>query len=605
LAGKSNNQLIFSLSHKYKHPAIAGLSFLLILCSFLAAAQKADTSNKLPIEILPSSGTRLEYITTDSGAINKLINNVSLKQGETFMYCDSAYITLEKNNVQAFGNVKIVQPGGTQVESDYLRYTGNTKKAYLSGNVSLTDGKNNLWSEELEYDLGSKTGVYTQGGTLQSEATTLSSNAGTYNVRTKDARFTGEVFVTDPQYNVTSVDLGYNTETKVVRFFGESVVINDKSELRTSNGTWDAKNEIAHFTTRSSIQNEAQYIEGDRMDYNRKTGFGVATGNVYALDTGQHITLYCGYAQYNEKTRQLWATIRPVMKQANKEDSIYMRADTFYAAPVPKAEDTLKMQKAKGKIQNEKLKSQKNIGKNTLEMTEVAVTDSTTAADSTRPRYFIGYHNVLVYSDSLQARCDSISYSQADSTMRLMYNPIAWSRRSQITGDTILLFMDSSKLRKLYVPNNAFIVSLAGPEKANLYDQVQGKTITGYFENNNIREMVIWPNAEAIQYSKDESGAYLGMNQAQSERIRVFFDSSQVNTIVLEQEVKQTMTPMQKVNFAAARLSRFQWRPDKRPKSIQELFLYDPLGIGAKKEDAATDKKEEKTKSGKSKKKRK
>ena len=139
----------------------------------------------MPIEILPGTGTRLEYITTDSGAINKLINNVALKQGETFMYCDSAYIDLQKNNVHAFGNVRIVQPGGTEVQSDYLRYTGNTKKAWLQSNVTLTDGKNNLWAEELEYDLGTKVGVYTQGGTLQSEATTLSSNAGTYWVKTR------------------------------------------------------------------------------------------------------------------------------------------------------------------------------------------------------------------------------------------------------------------------------------------------------------------------------------------------------------------------------------------------------------------------------------
>src|SRR5690606_37681809 len=120
------------------------------------------------------------------------------------------------------------------------------------------------------------------GGTLQSEATTLSSNAGTYNAKTKDARFTGEVYVTDPEYNVTSTDLGYNTETKVVHFLGESVVVNDRSVLYTNSGTWDAKNEIAHFTERSSIQSEAQYIEGDRLDYDRKTGFGTARGNVVA-----------------------------------------------------------------------------------------------------------------------------------------------------------------------------------------------------------------------------------------------------------------------------------------------------------------------------------
>ena len=160
--------------------------------------------------------------------------------------------------------------------------------------------------------------------------------------------------------------------------------------------------------------------------------------------------------------------------------------------------------------------------------------------------------------------------------MRLMYSPVAWSRTSQITGDTILLYMDSSRLKKLYVPNNALVVSQSGPPKAGLYDQTQGKTLTGYFENNAIKEMVVMPNAEAIYYSKDDAGAYLGVVQAQSERMRVYFENEQVSRILLEQEPRQTMTPMQQVNIPATRLSRFLWLIDKRPKSVQELFDYDP-----------------------------
>lgn len=571
--------------HKWPRPAFAGLCFLALLLSATARAQQADTSGKTPVEILPSVGTRLEYITTDSGAINKLINNVALKQGDNFMYCDSAYIDLAKNNVYAFGNVRLVQTSGTEVQSDYLRYTGNLKIAYLKGNVTLTDGKNNLWSEELEYNLNTKLGVYAQGGTLQSEATTLSSNAGTYNARTKDARFTGEVYVTDPQYHVTSQDLGYNTETKVVRFLAPSVVVNDKSTLNTSSGTWDAKNEIAHFTARSSIENEAQYIEGDKLDYNRKTGFGVATGNVIAIDTNQKATLYCGYAQYNERTKQLWATIKPVMKRVNGNDSLYIRADTFYAAPVPDSPGTKPaFQKPETKMVTSttvefKSTPASNKRKNNTETPTAELpepTADTAIADSTRPRYFIGYHHVLIFSDSMQARCDSISYSQSDSTMRLMYNPIAWSRNSQITGDTILLYTDSSTIKKLFVPNNSFVVSQSGPEKAKMFDQVQGKTLTGFFKDNALHHLVVFPNAETIYYSKDDAGAYLGMNQAQSERMRVFFDSSEVSKIVLEQDVKQTMTPLRQVNIEAARLSRFRWHPEKRPRSIQELFLYEP-----------------------------
>lgn len=571
LAGKSNHKILNFLFIHNKWTNVWHVCLLICVLAIPATAQKADTANRVPIEIVAGNNTNLEFITTDSGGITKLINNVALKQGETLMYCDSAYIDRDKNNMQAFGNVRIVQTGGTEVQSDYLKYTGNTKKAYLKDNVSLTDGKNNLWSNELEYDVGTRIGTYTQGGTLQSETTTLSSNRGMYNANTKDTRFTSEVYVTDPQYTVTSEDLGYNTESRIVTFFGPSVVTSDKSVLHTSSGTWDAKNEVAHFTDRSSIINAEQFIEADQLNYNKKTGYGTAKGNVVAIDTIQKTTLYCGYVQYNQRSRKSLASVNPVMKKMNGEDSLFIRADTFYSAPVRIPKKDTAHNKTKTASRETRMEK-KQLGKNIIET--VVADEDTLTADSKAPRYFTGYHHVLVFSDSMQAKCDSISYSQADSTMRMMYDPVAWSRNSQISGDTILLYMDSSKLRRAYVPNNAFVVSRSGPIKAQMFDQVQGKTLTAYFENNAIHEVVVWPNAESIYYSRDEAGAYLGVNQAQSERMKVFFDSSDISRIVLEQDIKQTMTPMTQVSIPSLRLSRFQWFEDKRPKSVKELFEF-------------------------------
>lgn len=549
---------------------------LLCNANFSFAQKPMDTANKLNIEILPSGGTNLQYIQTDSGAINKLINSVQMRQGDTYMYCDSAYVDLAKNNMQAFGNVRIVQTGGTQVESDYLRYVGNTKKAYLRGNVALTDGKANLWSEDLYYDVGTRIGTYSQGGTLQNDTTTLSSNSGIYNARTKDSRFTGEVFVTNPQYNVVSDDLGYNTETEVVKFYGRSVVTNDKSELRTGSGTWDAINKIAHFNTRSSLQDNAQYIEADKIDYNRNTGFGIAMGNVISIDTAQKLTLYSGHAQYNEITKQLYTTRNPVMKKMNGEDSLFIRADTFFSAPAVKT-DTVLIDTVK-----------KKIGKHITE-TKVNEEDLRNENDTAVKRYFIGYHHVLVYSDSLQAKCDSISYSQADSVMKLMYDPVAWSRNGQITGDTILLYTDSSRLKKIYVPNNALLVSRSGPEQAKLYDQVQGKTLTGFFENNSIKEMIVFPDAEFIHYSTDDADAYIGVVKGESDKLRAVFEDKQISKVIPEQNPKFTMTPMQQAINGDFKLSRFRWLIEQRPKSVQELFDYDKDQSGPSEKNDTTD----------------
>ncbi len=577
------------------------LSLCLALISLNANAQQTDTANKVKITILNSKFG--SYTKTDSGEYNKFTGDVILQQGTDTLYCDSAYQNSTTKNFEAFSNVKIAQKDGTQGTSDYLKYTADKKLAYMRGNVHLTDGKNRLHTEDLTYDLGTKTGVYNKGGVLENDSTKVTSNAGVYNVNNKDARFTGHVVILDPQYKIVSEDVVYNTGSKLTTFYAPSTVTRDsgKSILQTSNGTYDGINGVAHFVGHSTIWNDGQYIEGDTLSYNKLTGYGLANGHVISIDTNHHSTMYCGHAEYFQKQRILWATIKPVLVQVNGKDTLYMRADTFYSAPMTKVKVVSRKSKvvsagdsvtqknmsnafvdtsaafvpaglrkdttwAIPKAAVKKKKGKKNERVNTIHVVDTA------AADTTAPLYFIGYHHVRIFSDSLQGKCDSVSYTRSDSTIRMIYAPIAWAHNSQITGDTILMQLDSNHIKSLYVPNNAFVVSQSGPTKAKLFDQVQGKTLTAYFANNEIDHMVVMPDAESIYYTKDEKNAYVGTDQATSRRMRIFFKDQQIRRIKFEDDVHHTATPMMMVDIPNSHLGRFKWLIDQRPKTKEELF---------------------------------
>jgi len=644
--------------------------FACLLCACVAVlfaknalAQKPthDTANKTQVFIANSG--KMEFFKTDTGSFTKFITDVVVYQGTDTLYCDSLYDYKEKNKLEAFGNVRVAQQGGTEATSDYLRYTSDKKLAYMLGNVSLTDGQNNLWCEELTYDLGTKTGVYNRNGILQSDSTTVSSTSGVYNVRTHDARFTGNVVIIDPKYKIKSKDLGYNTETKVETFFGHSVVTSDsgRSILTTSKGTYDSKHVVARFTGHSSIWNDGEYIEADSMHYDKLSGYGFAIGNVISIDTEQHATIYCGRADFFRRKRVLWATIKPVMVLATGKDTFYMRADTFYSAPMVRVRgkafrmptDTPDFRPADSLHKNDSLlkagiAKQSSSAKTTISDTSATaakpVADSmkaakrgrrkarpaadtlatiidtkpkvidsmwvipvekyrvetffrdtgkvvaepqkgkrkkfklplaipdTTSGDTTAPIFFTGYHHVLIFSDSMQARCDSVSYTRSDSIVHMIGDPVAWSRGSQITGDTILMLLDSNSIRTMYVPENSFIVSRSGPEKAQLYDQIQGKTLTAFFKDNNISKMIVYPDAQSIYYSKDDNGAYVGLSEATSVLMRIYFGEEKISKIKYITDVHQTMTPLEKADLPNARLSRFRWLYDERPASKEELF---------------------------------
>ncbi len=604
-----------------------------------------DTANTTTLRIVSSrEGTMYQ---TDTGSIFRNVGDVILQQGTTTLYCDSALFNITANNLEAFGAVRIVQTGGTQVESDYLRYTGNTRRAYLRGGVALTNGADNLWSEVLTYNVGTKLGTYSEGGTLQSEETVLSSAAGTYNGYSKDARFRGDVTIHNPRYDVVSDDLGYNTSSKIVRFLGPSVVTNDSSELRTTGGTYDERREVARFTTRSSIWSSAQYVEADSMDYDRATGFGLARGGVYALDTAQRMQMWGGYGAVNEKGRTLLVAIKPVMARNNGDDTLFMAADTFFSAPqglewgtpgtravaagkplkpatdssatttrsrrgrrgpgtTTQADST--RQSTPRSTAGEPDSTQDSSAGRTSPMANPNMSDAGTAdpqsairnpppnrgdnnpeSDSVNSefgirnpeglgeassefRYFIGWNHVRVFSDSLQAVCDSVRYTASDSALRLIRDPVAWARASQITGDTLVLFTDSSRLRRLFVPAAAFLLSRSGPEKAGLWDQIQGETMTGYFENNELSHLIVYPDARTIYWATDNGGAYIGVNEAQSERMRVFFREGAIRRILFETDVTQKATPMDQAPIPNMRLERFRNREEERPKSKAEIF---------------------------------
>ena len=562
--------------------------FRLYLCILLLSAvktgyaQKSDTSDKMTVY---PTAKEFIHVQTDSGQVNKFIDSAVFYQGTDTLYCDSLYQNITTNTIEAFSNVRIAQAGGTQAMSDYLKYISAKKLAYMHGNVSLTDGKNKLWCDDLTYNLATKYGVYNNSGTLQADSTTVTSNTGEYNVKTKDARFTGKVTVTDPQYYTTSDDMGYNTDTKMTRFFARSVVTGDsgKTTMTTTGGTYDSHAGLAYFYTHSTIWYDGQYIEGDTLYYNKPTGYGYGYGHVIAIDTGHQSTLYCGRTTYNKKKRTLQATEKPVLMQVKGADTLYMRADTFYSAPVVQLKnDTSKIKMAvrhqdtsvKFTVadDNKKAKKGKQKKNNKSVTAPMVLFEDSSVADTSAPLYFSGYHHVRIFSDSMQGVCDSICYTQSDSTIRMMYNPIAWSRNSQITGDTIVLLLDSNRIKNIFVPNNAFVVSLAGPEKAQLYDQVQGKILKGYFKHNTINNMLVYPNAESIYYSKDDSGAFIGVVQATSDRMHILFEDQKIRKIILEQDTHQTMTPLDKADLPSTRLSRFKWLLEKRPKNKEELF---------------------------------
>ena len=170
--------------------------------------------------------TRIELLSAntleDGGALGKnvrrLIGNVAFKHDNAYMYCDSAHLFADQNNLDAFGSIHIRQGDTLNLYGDMLKYDGNAKLAQLFNNVKLTDRTMLLTTTRMNYDMNTGVSSYTTGGKIVDKDNVLTSQAGYYYSRKKDFFYKKNVVLTNPKYVMKCDTLKYNTSSKISYF---------------------------------------------------------------------------------------------------------------------------------------------------------------------------------------------------------------------------------------------------------------------------------------------------------------------------------------------------------------------------------------------------
>ncbi len=489
--------------------------------------------------------------------IQSLFGHVKLQQEKTLFYGDSVSINQKDNIVEAFRNVHINDSDTTNIYSQYMKYYVDRKYIIFQQKVTLTDGKGTLTTEDLQYDVNQRIGNYTGGGKVVDGPTTITSKDGTYYAETKDVYFKKDVVLKDPAYDLKADSLLYNTETQIATFITQTYIRDSSGRtITTKEGYYDLAHHRAHFSQRAKITDSSQSIIADDIQFDDSTGISIAKGNAVFKDTSEGVSVIANLMISNKKENSLLATEKPLMILKQDNDSIYVRADTLFSGKIP--DSVLAKKDSLGEDQ-----------KDTLHGVTVTHIRSNNSSDSSK-RYLQGYHNVRIFSDSLQAVADSLYYSGLDSVFRLYTNPIAWAGGYQITGDTMYLYTKNKKPDHLYAFENGLVVGKTGE---NMYNQVKGNTLNGYFKNGEIDFMRAKGSAESIYYIKDDSLALVGVNKVnKADIIDMIFQNKELNKVVLRNDADGTMFPIRKVNIDDMKLRNFKWLDDKRPKTKFELF---------------------------------
>lgn len=534
------------------------LSFLgLWFCPFISFTQvipPVSTSTEpasdslVNVEILQARKLEFRKVN-DTTQLQILAGNVKLKQSTSFFWCDSCVINNNTKTFEAWGHVRINDADTATIYASHLRYLMDKKIAYLDGGVKLTDGKGELTTPDLEYDMTTDIGVYTHGGRVVNKKTVLTSQEGHYYAGLRDVYFKKNVELKDPAYYIKTDSLLYNTQTQTTRFIAETFIKDSSGRtIETQEGYYNIATGKAEFGRRPIIRDGNTMITADNIIFDDSSHTSQARGNVIIKDSVQQTTIIAGEVFRDNKNDRMLATRKPLMIIKQENDSIYVTADTLFSA---------RLSDLYGK--------KDSLVKDTVKGTKVV---NINEKDSTN-RYFEAYRHVRIFSDSMQAVSDSLFYSFKDSVFRLFQGPVIWSKESQITGDTIWVITKNKKADKIKVFENSFLVNKIEPE---VYNQIKSSRMDGYFKDGSIDSVRAAGFAECIYYIQDEDSAFTGINESKCDIIDIYFAKEELRKVVFRSSVTGIIWPMNQKDPREMRLENFKWLESRRPKTKYELF---------------------------------
>ncbi|HMN48696.1 MAG TPA: OstA-like protein [Ignavibacteriaceae bacterium] len=324
------------------------------------------------------------------------------------------------------------------------------------------------------------------------------------------------------------------------------VYLDDKKVILTADsGEYFFNEDRAVFETNVKLFDTTSTLTSTKLNYFQKQDRAVAIGNVKIVDPENEIT--ADTLEHFRKTKITFAFSNVRIKNLKNNTEIYgehledfrernysiidikpllLQVDTTYIT----REDSTKEAK--------------------LDTLFIKARLMESFRDSSEK--FIATDSVLILKDEFASRNDlTLFYKEQN---RIVINkiseearqPIIWYKNSQLTGDSITIYLDGNKITKLDVNNIAFMMS-QNEIYDNRFDQTSSDSIKIYFANNKINEADFFGKVYSIYYLY-EGETKNGLTKSNSSKAKVLFKDDEVSEVKLYINPASEYYPEKQVN---------------------------------------------------------
>ena len=143
-------------------------------------------------------------------------------------------------------------------------------------------------------------------------------------------------------------------------------------------------------------------------------------------------------------------------------------------------------------------------------------------------------------------------------------------------GISMKISLQDSSLKEIQIMDQASVVMEI--DSGKYYNQLAGRTMTAYFEKNELVKADVKGNAWTIFYPEEEKKndsslvkIRKGMNRLFASDLLVELDSGEVKSITYFDKPDGIFYPMNQIKAEEQFIKGFSWNPFLRPKSPYEI----------------------------------
>ncbi|MCC8039018.1 MAG: hypothetical protein LIP02_12950 [Bacteroidales bacterium] len=558
--------------------------------------------------------------------------NVRMEQGDTlFVYADMLNYDGQLELAELFADpgkkVRLINRD-VMLQTDVFNYDLGINLGYYKVGGVLTDKQNRLESIEGEYSPASKDANFYGHVHLNSrnEKDTLDIYTDTllYNTDTHIAELVCPSEIVNAEGTIFTSNGTYNTLTDVADLYDRSLVVTRTDRTLTGDTLfYDRKKGYGEaFGNMIMVDSvKKMTLMGDYGYYNELTDSAFVTGRALAKEYSKKDTLYI-----HADTLRAFRKIQPKVVEAPKAsktdilietidtlaldsasvatESISIAIDSLAPAPIdslaaiesiqasdiPQIPEIPEIPEVPASLATP-LDSLPALPVDSISLPTIEAVDSMAPTlQLPEKEHKIGEPEIMAndtinllianprvrfYRVDLQGLCDSLTAVGNDSLLYMDIHPIVWSGDRQIFGNRIIVHFNDSTADWAHLPEFGFMTEMI---EDPFYNQLSGKEMKAYFEDQNIKHLDVSGNVQAIFLPQENDSTYNKIVNVESSFLAADFVDRKIDRMKIWPETSGTTTPLYLAKRSLYYLPQFKWHEALRPKDPMDVFNY-PEGM--------------------------